>query len=128
MKFESKYNLGDVVSVITRTSVRLPPERCSACEGEGTCMLRGERYACPKCHGKKETEARGFGWVITDRGTIRNIRAETVRPGIDDDEESGPVLFVYMFTDNGCGTLHPESRLWPTGEAQAECDRRNNAP
>lgn len=127
MKFESKYNIGDRVTVILRTGVSLPPERCSACDGEGTCILRGAQYACPKCHGKKTTEARGYGWVVYDSGVVQYIQCETIKEYDDaDDLPPGATYRVkYMFVRHGTGSVYNEADLWPRNEAQAECDRRN---
>ena len=129
MKFESKYNLGQFVVSIVQAHVQLPPEQCSVCDGTGKCELKGAKYDCPKCNGKKTTQARGWGWVVYDCGVIGIIRASTPtdseRENYEESVRDG-ALFSYMLTAEGSGAVYEESRLWPSrAEAQAECDRRN---
>ena len=125
MIFNSKYNIGDSVTVIYKTDVKRPPVACAACDGTGDCLLRGERFTCPKCNGRKTTQATGRGWVIAERGIVGNIRCHTVT--LHDEEEGArdSCIYEYMLSDTGSGSLYQESRLWPRDEAQAECDRRN---
>jgi len=128
MNFESKYNLGDHIYCISRGSVQLPPVTCTACEGSGMCDLRGERFHCPKCSGRGQTLAKGWGWTIADSGTIRSIQAFTIKDEdrADYDDSGRPYAVKYMFSADGCGTVYAEHELWPSREAaQAECDRRN---
>lgn len=132
MILTSKYELGQHVFSIYRTHVKLPPVPCTACEGSGRCELRGESFACPKCEGKKQTQATGFGWVIGDSGTIGQVEA-TARANpesfYDGEEPRDGVLYRYMFSTNGSGTVFWESQLYPSRkDAQAECDRRNGVP
>jgi hypothetical protein len=132
VNFASKYNLGDVLAVIRTASVNLPPVPCSACDATGICQLRSETFQCPKCLGKKETQARGTGYVITDHITVRYIRAET--PLDRDYREQGTDgnMYSYMSSSSGGGSVYYEEDLWPPDDAQAECNRRNghspNAP
>lgn len=133
MKFASKYDLGARVVSIFQTSVKLPPEKCSACDGEGSCELRGQRFNCPKCSGQKQTQAHGYGWVIGDGGVIGRIDATAYAGGAtphgDDEYLRDGVAYTYMLTSSGSGTVYDEANLWPTREeAIAECNRRNGAP
>jgi hypothetical protein len=127
MNFSSKYNLGDSLAVIRTASVSLPPVTCSACEGTGTCVLRGETFACPKCLGKKTTQASGVGYVITDRIVVRYIRAETAGDNTYREPSADGNLYSYMATDSGSGSVYYEEDLWPPEDAMVECERRNRS-
>ena len=131
MRFETKYGIGDYVHLIHRVNVSLPPEPCSACEGTGKCVLKGQSYRCPKCDGKAVTQEQGRGWVISDAGEIRHIEIRTRTPddSPDDREEwdQRPEEVRYMFARSRSGGVYEEHSLWPSREAAlAECERRNS--
>ena len=131
MKLETKYNVGDYVYRIHRQQVALPPEACSACEGTGFCDLRGEKFHCPKCGGKKTTQAQGWGWVLSDSGEVQHVEVRTrspedANPEDRDEWDSGEFEVRYMWARSRSGGVYEEHSLFPTREtAQAECDRRN---
>jgi hypothetical protein len=130
MKFESKYDIGQAVFSIIRTSVERPPVACPACE-DGHVVLAGERYQCPSCKGKKTVQARAYGWIVSDAGTVGSIQVEHHMArghsyGEDYPDEEWITFVKYMFNTSGSGGVYDEPNLLPSrDEAQAECDRRN---
>lgn len=139
MKLETKYDIGQRLFSLTEASVQRPPVQCAACEGSGQVDLRGERYHCPLCNGRKTTQAHDRGWVVGASGCVGSIEVEheslkdtTYYPsGYNfDDLALGSMITVvkYMLdsTGVGSGTVHYEPNLFHSRkEAQAECDRRN---
>jgi hypothetical protein len=131
----TKYEMGQTLWSIHRSAVERAPIVCPACE-DGTVELRGERYKCPRCDGKREIRVQTTGWIVGDRGCVGNVRAELKCPdwdetwGDDRVEARTRFLFVHYMLDStgiNSGTLHPEPNVWPTREeAQSECDRRNS--
>jgi len=130
MKFESKYGIGETVCSIRQRSVERPPVACPACE-DGHVLLRGEKYQCPSCKGTAKVQARAFGWVTGDEGTVGQVEVEYAigrgnRYGEDYPDGEYFAFVKYMMNTSGSGTIYPEPDLFPSRkEAQAECDRRN---
>lgn len=134
MQLTTKYEMGQTVWSISHGSVERNPVACPACE-DGTVELRGERYKCPRCDGKKTIHVKANGWIVSDRGAIGLVRADMKAPHWDqrwgDDYVKGGEMYVFVeymldSTGIGSGRVHHEPDLWPSREeAQAECDRRN---
>jgi len=143
MKLESKYNFNDKVWVI-RYQRETRFITCEFCGGTG--QIKGENNkdrSCPECYSRGGSYQRfDLQWELdTDEtpitiGEIR-IEANCDFEGYESDipwSNYGPQIkrqsIVYMCfeTGIGSGSLWRESLLWPTKEeAQAECDRRNEA-
>lgn len=145
MKIETKFDLGQKVYKIffTRKAVRIP---CPDCGGVSEMKTpSGGTLTCSRCrhavyHGHPKgtiTSYEDSAWHITDVGTIGRVGVTKYDymggdPDNDFDNykppESGSDKEEYMFweTGVGSGTLHKGDDLFATrGEAQAECDRRN---
>lgn len=134
MQFNSKYDIGQEVFAVHRQTVSRPAIKCPACD-DGTVLLKGERFECPSCNGKKEVQAREYGWIITLRGVVGLIKIEhSFDRGYDHDadeeiESSDPSTEVqYMLRESGIGsgTVYTERRLFPSRDAaQTWCDQHN---
>lgn len=125
MIIATKFNIGDRVVTIASTSVKLPPEPCAACEATGFVTLLGSSYHCPRCNGKKEVQCTGRGWVISNAGTVADIRIEH---GPDYNDSVPRTTVGYFLNQPRSGTVYAEENMLATREAaQAECDRRNGA-
>lgn len=69
MKFEARYNLGDIVYTVQKSILY---SECPMCEGEGRVMAQVKeepfRVTCPKCKGyKKVAQSEEGVWNILDK-------------------------------------------------------------
>ena len=137
MNITTKFDLGQTVVFIWHE----PTERivnCDVCDGTGWIHVKGTRYLCPECNGRRTTrEHIPARWHIVNTGIIGRIEVETrIHEPVERDPAHphltqtplGPMAINYMLdvTGIGSGTMHYEPNVFETAaEAQAECDRRN---
>jgi hypothetical protein len=134
MKFETKYNFGDVVfhSTTSRREIR---EVCPECNGEKAFHIVGKDFkaACRHCRYSGYGQPTGYvsRWELTpsyDRLTIGQIRIEsTDTPGVPGSEYDNyrphkKHVEQYMCIESGvgCGSLYYVETLFNTPEEALE--------
>jgi hypothetical protein len=125
MKFETKFDMGQIVHVISQTRASKVLEPCPTCLGEGCIPVRGESFVCPKCNGSKNVTQTAYVWHVAESSTVGQIEICTSRETLDDAETD--VRYMLRATGIGSGRVYDEHELWAgtREEAQAEADRRN---
>ena len=142
MKLESKYDFNDTVWSIRFGSKQIFTP-CDFCSGSGRIEgANKESRACPACYGHKgKSKTVGTEWFILTEGplTVGQIRvvSNCAFAGYRDmmgvsnygpQQAKAKVEYMCFETGIGSGSIHYEDLLWPSKEeAQAECDRRNEA-
>ncbi len=123
MKYETKFNLGDQVYIISSVySTR--KVRCLTCESTGKVTIACEQFTCPKCKGACTQEVyAGHKYVVYDQGKIGSIRIE--QRGTYGNTPSYTEI-TYMLTPSGTGTIYEEKNVFASrDEAQKACEERN---
>lgn len=127
MKFNTKFNLGDLVYYVYSFSKSIT-FYCPTCNGEGQITVKEKQYTCPECYGHKtKTNQESQKFQIAGAGKIGRI--EIIQYSERYLNENGNCNYIRYMLDStgvGSGTCHNESCLFSTQEeAQAACNVLN---
>jgi hypothetical protein len=118
MEIKTKFNIRDLFYHIHYvTSAR---ENCDVCDVTGNVYIKGNKYLCPKCHGRKYIMSEtGYHWCIENMepAEIEEIYIEISK------HLKSPVVDYDARGFSGC--CKEENMFLTIVEAQAECDKRN---
>ena len=120
-----KFKIGQkVYAVYCKHDTRQKPVECEVCNSTGHVKIEGrnEKFVCPACHGKIETEHYGYKYVISYRkATIGKIDIQEYAPEYGYKSE---IRYMLKETGVGSGTVWKEERLFATEkEANEFCEK-----
>ena len=130
MEFNTKYNHGDTVWVITK-HMTYKMEDCPTCNNLGRVEINGKKFSCPNCGGYSKQVADEERWELytyVQCGKIGRITIESYDKKYCKKNDHLPLKVTYMLdtTGVGSGTLWDEKDLFISEEdALLECDKRN---
>lgn len=122
---KAKYEVGQKIYAVSSTSnIRQKHVDCALCNSTGKVKVEGrdEKYVCPVCHGKTETEHFGYKYEITyPQATIGKVEIDEYAPEYSYKSE---VKYMLRETGVGSGRLWKEDRLFATEEEANEfCEK-----
>ena len=127
MIFDTKFNLGDTVYIITKNTT-YKKKVCNTCDGMKYVVIKGKKFICPDCNGYERTEEDGSEWSVTVSGEIGQIAVEVrSKKYRNNNKKKSTTEYMIDSTGVGSGTVHYECDLFGSlEEATKECERRNN--
>lgn len=119
-----KFEVGQRVFAVSNISdTKKVHVDCNICNSTGAVEINGEKFVCPSCHGRTNTEHYGFKYVISYHGA-RIGRVSTEEYAKKYYSYESKITYMLEETGVGSGRVWKEERLFATeDEAKEFCEK-----